>query len=486
MAAREALVQCTMLVVCLCCYTFGPLLVNWSVVVNVPPEAEATILTLPARSKSQRWYDVTLAHQPGMTMLYVEDVAKGGLADVAGVLPGDIVSRGVQEGAIVFDQSSFKNKDGLLEVQGFIENALGKSFPQANPPLIDPDKPLTLTFDMEHVDVKGGEQYLKIGLVLIRNVAGSFIWLLVYLIGFRGSFRKLYTLGNVMVLVLPGLGWTTGDLLEMLANSRTNAALYTVLSQLRLVGTAFLMRMILGKRQSVAQITCLVTLTIVILCYTQVPDSVPIGKYWNGFGKPFDPDEPEPEADNPLGILFAFAKVGVSIIMGVVGQKALQKEELKDLPMVALQALIFSAASVVVLPFTFLFMWSADWDKGIFGGYPVEFRHCLKSWDEATCNLQTPVVVEQGWDYRTVMVLCFYICRSLCLNSVLRRFDALTKNFCNATATVTTYFLSLTMLGKEFNFAKCGLTIGIMLQIVQYAFAPAVESDPAGFQRQLT
>jgi len=476
--ALKAAIKTIMLLLALAAYTFGPLLVNWSVVVQVPLEGEATVLTLPAIDQPKQWFGVTLGHQPGMAKLYVEDVSEGGAAAVAGVLPGDIVARGEQEGVTVFDQSNFSNQDALLEVKGFIEKGPSKPDPKANPPLIDPAKPLTVTFDMEHVDVKKGDAYLGFGIVMMRNLVGSSLLLLIYLVCFKGSLSALYTPGNIAILILPGLGWTCADLFEVLANSKTNAALYSVLSQSRLVGTAVVMRFLLGTRQSTAQITCLVSVTLVILCYIQVPDSVPIGKYWNGFGAPYDPDDKKAEPTDPTGVIYAFAKIALSIIMGVVGQKALQKEELKSLPLVGLQGLIWSLATVAVLPLMFIFMWVTEWEHGIFGGDAVELRHCIKSWDEAKCASRTPVVVEQGWDYRTVIVLVFYVFREFCLNSVLRVFDALTKNLVNSSAAVSTYFLSLTMLGKEFNFAKCGLTLCIMLQIVQYALAPKFEPPP--------
>merc|ERR1712032_1445828 len=174
----------------------------------------------------------------------------------------------------VFDQKSLENENALLEVKGFVESA-SKSYTPADPPLLDPTKPLTLTFDMEHVDVKKlGDPYLGVGIVFMRNFAGSFVLLAGYVLFFKGSVTKLYTLGNLAILILPGLGWTTADLFELLANGNTNAALYSVLSQTRLMGTALLMRLMLGTQQSTAQITCLVSLTLVIVCYMQIPDTV--------------------------------------------------------------------------------------------------------------------------------------------------------------------------------------------------------------------
>jgi len=483
--APKAVRQGVMLLLGLCAYTFGPVLVNWSVIVNVPPSAESTMLAIPARVEAHRWFGVALNRQPGMTELYVKEVFEGGLASAAGVLPGDIVSRGEQEGVVVFDKSSLKNQDYFVEVRGFIENPPNKSYPRAKPPLIQTDKPVTVTFDMEHVDVRKGDPYLGCSIVLMRNVIGATTLMLIYLKFFEGSLAKLYTPYNIAIIIFPALGWTCSDLFEMLANGKMNAASYSVISQSTLVVSALLMRILLGTRQSPSQMTCLVSLTIVILCYIQVRDSVPIGQYWNGFGTPWDPNDQKAATADSKGIPFALAKVGLSIILGVACQKILQKEELKSLPLVGLLALIWSLGAAAILPVMLVYMWRTNWDKGVFGGYPVELRHCMKAWDAVSCDSRTPVLVEQGWDYRTVVVLFFYIFRNFASSGVLRGFSALAKNLVNASSTVSTYFLSLALLGKEFNFSKCALTICIMLHIVQYARAPKDEELPQPSERRI-
>jgi len=58
-------------------------------------------------------------------------------------------------------------------------------------------------------------------------------------------------------------------------------------------------------------------------------------------------------------------------------------------------------------------------------------------------------------------------------------FNALIKNLVNAGATVAIYFMSLALLGKEFNLAQCGLVLAIMLCIAEYALAPKAESIKA-------
>jgi hypothetical protein len=329
---------------------------------------------------------------------------------------------------------------------------------------------------MEHVDVKKGDPYFPVSIVVMRNLCGATLLSSVHLIR-GGKLGDLFRPSIVKILVVPALGWTLADVFEILANGKLNAALYSVLSQSRLVGTAMLMRVIMGTQQSLLQMLLLTSVTIVILVYVQVPSSVKVGHYWNGFGKPYDPDSTEiPEQDDPLGLAYAFLKIGLSMLMGVIGQKALQLDELKEMPLITLQACIWTVASIPITILMLVYMWGVGWEHGIFGGATVEFRHCLKSWDATTCNSQVPVTVDQGWDYRTCVVVLFYIYRELCINGVLRMFNALIKNLVNAGATVAIYFMSLALLGKEFNLAQCGLVLAIMLCIAEYALAPKAEA----------
>merc|ERR1712032_1260793 len=101
-------------------------------------------------------------------------------------------------------------------------------------------------------------------------------------------------------------------------------------------------------------------------------------QYWNGFGMPYDPNGKKDAGTDTKGILFAFLKVVLSVNLGVVCQRILQMEALKALPLVGLLALIWSLAAVALLPIMLIHTWRTNWDRGFFGGHPVEFRHCVK------------------------------------------------------------------------------------------------------------
>lgn len=280
-----------------------------------------------------------------------------------------------------------------------------------------------------------------------------------------------------MLLAPPALGWMLGDVFELLANAKMNAALYSIISQLRLVGTAAMMCVVLGKRQTLLQTLLLLSISCTILVYTQVPDSVAIGEYWTGFGKPQAAGDQLPEEDDPTGLIYAFVKVGLTIFSGVLGQRALQDEQLKEVPIYTFMAMIFGLQLIPML--SILLVHTAYfWDYGVFGGANIEFRHCSEKALEE-CSMQNPVAVqEQGWDARVLVLMCFYIIREPITRGVLRVFSALVKDLVNAGSTVTTYFLSIAFLGKEFNAAKFVLTFGAVLQIWQYSLAPKAPDVP--------
>jgi len=491
MASKFAwLFQGVLLIGALCSYVFIGLVTNWSVVIHPPAQAEFTTVSPPkARSISslKDWYGVELAFRPGSGVLYVANVSEPGLAIGKGVLPGDAVARGRQNGRTVFDAfaSDGLPEQVLLELKRFMETPPTAVLPTCTS--FDDKLSLEVDFDMEHVDVVKGDAYLPVTIIFFKGLFAAILWSLSTALINRDALRSILNPRTVRLLLVPALGWSLADVCEILANGRMNAALYSVISQSRLVGTALLMRFLLGTKRTVLELLLLSSISVIILCYCQVPDSVALGQYWNGFGKPQDPDEKQPEENDPMGIVYAFAKIFLSISMGVVGQKALQNSAVKDLPVVGLQASIAAVSSVVMLPAMLVNMWAVKWEHGLFGGAAVEFRHCQKDWNMGRCKATELVgIVEQGWDYRTCCVLAFYIFSDIICNTVLRVFDALIKNLANATAIVGTYFLSIWLLGNEFNAAKCGLIFAIVLQIVAYALAPKYQEPPKRDARELT
>lgn len=486
---QEKLMKACLLLAALFCYSCGGLLVNWSVLVAEPPEARFVKINLPARSagafSDTQWLGAEL--QLSADGIFIEKVyeepKRAGRA-LGRLLTGDTVLEGVQEGQRIFGSVSFQGLEGLTlrkKVTTYLSTPVETSLP-THVGLIDPSKPLEVTFRMQGVVMKKGEPYLAIGIVLSKAVLGTALLMIIVKFTTPEHMGTIISLQTLRILALPAFGWTLADLCEILASGKLNAALLSILSQARLIGTALCMYVTLGQKQTLEQVSVLLSLSLLILCYLQIPDKVDAMQSWSGFGKPKNPNMTDKEETDPMGYVYAFAQIFLRIVVGVIGQKAFQNPLLKDFPLVALQAALFLYSLVIMIPATFLFTYATGWTQGFFGGEDVEFRHCNQAWTKWTdekCQAETPFVVHQGWRFSTVIVMLFYVFKDLALKSVIKVFDALTKDLINAAATVATYFLSLVLPpAKDFNLAKCGLVFVLIFQIQQYSSLPKHSGPP--------
>jgi hypothetical protein len=466
---QSRLLQALFLVLALAAYTFGPLLVNWSVMVPNPVQAYRTTVHVPPGGGQS--LGIKYDYKAGV--LFVLDAPRH-----PKLLHGDSVAFGMQGGETVFDLECLQASPKILAaVKTYLENGRVRAMlePTTGPCRgVDPSQPLTVSFDLAGVVAQAGQPNLPVSIIVCWKFVGCVIFA-----GFTAAVHGVgYVRKNVInvhmlrIMLLPALGWASGDICEILANSKLDAALYSILSQTRLMGTAAFMYMYLGHKQTTLQMSLLFSLSLLIFVYLQMPDYVPLGHIWNGFGKPRDPLNPVVRGrDDAVAVLYAFMKIFFSIVSGVLGQRALQDETMKELPLYALQAGVFLTVCMVTLPATLIFLFGTGWEHGFFGGEDVVFWHCG---DNAVADgdcLENHRVA-QGWDRRTVAVMCFYIYRETAINLVLRRFNAIVKNLVNAGATFATYFLSLLLFGTQFNVTKFGLVLCVIQGIYQYSLAP--------------
>merc|ERR1719491_2210958 len=78
---------------------------------------------------------------------------------------------------------------------------------------------------------------------------------------------KIFNVADLKRWSWVALGWSVADVAEQMAGGRLDPALYTVLSQSRLVGTALMMRVLLGTKRVTLQWSILVNLSFVIIGY---------------------------------------------------------------------------------------------------------------------------------------------------------------------------------------------------------------------------
>lgn len=465
----------------LCAYTLGPIFISMSATVRVPDSARF-ITVVPPASTMKDWYGVELGFQPGHSVLYVGKFLNNSLAQSKGVLPGDVVGRAWQDDRVIWasgPKGEISDPQDLIELKCFLEQMPGS--PLCALRKIDADKPLFVNFDMAHVEVSNSKPpYFPCSTTCMKTLLGVVILSLIAALLNKDDLKIIYSPATIRLLFPCSAGWVLGEVFEVLASSNMNPTLYCVLTQSRILGTALCMRAVLGTKQTLLQSLILVSITINIFCYAQVPDYVAAGKFWSGFGDPQDVVEGESNSNRELqhsgvnmAVVYALLRVLMAVVAGVIGQKALQDPHVKSLGLFAMQAAIFVASSLSIVPISMFLLVVTKWEHGFFGGVTVEFRHCGKEWPRDVCLSTTPVaLVEQGWDDRTVFVTIFYIFHNVAVNGVLKVFDALVRTLVNASTTLFSYILSLMIFGLQFNITKCGLIFGIILQFAQYACAP--------------
>jgi hypothetical protein len=206
--------------------------------------------------------------------------------------------------------------------------------------------------------------------------------------------------------------YSTADVAEILANGQLDPTMYIIFSQSRLLLTALTMKIMLGTKQTTPQWIDLSVLTLLI-CVFQFTPTV-FGKSAAGGAA---------GGNLTLGLVCTFLKIMCSVFGGVYLQRAVQGSG--SMPFAVqlfamnVSGLVFT--SFVLAPLTCWITGTIDilFTRGPFAG------------------------VDGHWDGRTLLVLFMYQMREWVTNLVIKRFDALVKNLCNAAATLAAFVFAV-------------------------------------------
>jgi hypothetical protein len=236
-----------------------------------------------------------------------------------------------------------------------------------------------------------------------------------------GGVDEIYTCFDREVLwaMLPcGFLFSIADTSEILAQGGIDPTTYIVLSQARLLMTAVLMKYSMGKGQTSLQWMDLVNLTFLIIIFQMLPNDFVTSKSKGATVK-----------DNAaLGMIMTMAKVVLSVYAGVAQQKAMQGDSpggrVSFIAQVTAQQVCGIPAILLALPLCSQVRGTPLTVFGFFGG------------------------PDGGWDYRTWAVVVAYTLKNYLVSLVIKRFDALIKNICNAGACLLTYWWATSVTHK--------------------------------------
>lgn len=226
---------------------------------------------------------------------------------------------------------------------------------------------------------------------------------------------------NVLLPFCPAAaGWALADIMEVLAMGGVDPTLYCLLTQSRLVMTAIFSFFILRRKLLAIQWMSLCSLTMTLIVYALLKN------------------QGSSQTTELLALGGLFTKCLLSVSCGVYGEKVLKSTGTPFL--VQLSAIM----TMEIVPWSILFMTMAyifDWlpfDRGFFGG------------------------IDFGWDYRTVICCCFYVCRDFNTHLVVKKFDSIVKNIIYSVSALTTYLLEVYV----FNDAQGSLIVWFLIGIV--------------------
>jgi len=258
---------------------------------------------------------------------------------------------------------------------------------------------------------------------------------LAFLIGGMEGLKQCWEPGSLKVFGAIAVAYAFGDFLEMQSMSVMGGAAYQILLQSKLMITALMIWYLRGQRQSILQWNVLLTIGIAMSAFVLV-----------------DSGSSEEGSFNPMGLLFVLLKVFFSCYCAVLAEKYLKAY--KHMPIYAQVAQLKFTWFWASLTMTYLF----DKDtvsSGFFSGY----------------------------DGRTVVVVCSWVCKGWTTFLVLKNLDSVLKNIGEAVAILLIYFFDvvvaesvahiLPVAGKDFNLPVFLIVMVVILTVITYTLAPA-------------
>jgi len=271
-------------------------------------------------------------------------------------------------------------------------------------------------------------QYTVSSVIFVAQFSCVLIgWMLAYSGGGAADLKKCTDPKILKKFAHIGMIYALGDIFEMESVNYIDSSTYTVLSQSKLIMTAFLMWVLDGKPQSAMQWFILFTTSAGMLEYVLVGKS-------KGSGMTL----------STIGITLALIKVVISCYVAVLNQNALKVDN---------------------------------------NPFPVQFSALKVSW--AVTSLFY-MVVKDGimgdgdlfgeWSSRTVvLVFAGFILKTLFNQYLLKVLDAIWKNISEAIGVILVYFAKVLFLGGTFDAAVFNAALTVILACISYSMSKAAK-----------
>jgi hypothetical protein len=268
------------------------------------------------------------------------------------------------------------------------------------------------------------QPYLDASVVVVNRLLCVLITaVLAFGTGGLTKLKACFDLKNILRFAPCAVCYAIADIAEILANGAMDPTVYIILSQSRLLLTALTLKLWMGNSQTTLQWIDLSVLTLLVVIFQFIPSSFETA----GPGTKVFP-APGSKGVPGIGKPCAFLKIMMSVIAGVYTQKLYQGDSMPFVVQLCNLSVTGTIMAIIALPVSCMLTGSLDvlLEKGLFAGpdYPY------------------------GWDRRVYAVIGIYQAREWITNVVVKKFDAVIKNLCNAGAALVSFLFGIFVLNK--------------------------------------
>lgn len=258
------------------------------------------------------------------------------------------------------------------------------------------------------------------------------------------SLTRCFSPSGMKYFTIVGLWYALGDILEMEAVAYMSSSTYTVLSQSKLIITAFLMMYMVSKKQSQLQWVILFITTLAMGEYVAL-----------------DGGSIEAKGDAPqyVGILLALGKVFVSCYVAVLNERAMKQQDEVFLVQ-------FVQVKAVQLVWALAYTLGKDAVVGVYGEGSVIFADGGFHFFD-------------GYNYKAwALIFGGFVVKALLTQYIIKILDSLLKNITEVIAVLLVYFSNIIFKVGDAKFFMSQFISVLTVMTAVYAYILSKQAAP--------
>jgi hypothetical protein len=266
-----------------------------------------------------------------------------------------------------------------------------------------------------------------------------FFWLVTAVVSGKDGLWKCVAWDRLKTTSLIAVFYALGDIIELMAIAKTNSSYYMVIGQVKLMITAMLSKLILGRGQSSAQWILLFAITVATVEYCLLLITRDEGQQKDGI--------------DASGLILCLVKVGLASVNAVLTERAFKKAPGEPIWVNQAQLKLCS------LPVTALFVLLQS----------IIFCESMRPGE---C-LFYDVGIFHGWNVRVACLLSYQVFNAVIIGLVYKHVNAVVKYLAYAQSLWITYLMDIVLRdnAQAFNLEVFGVIVLLVLLVIAYSLA---------------